>query len=512
MRFREKPICIYGDISKMYHSVLISPTIDANTHRFLWRGMEDRPPDVYKKLVLTFGDKCSPALANTAMNLTAEESAEDYPAAVETIIGSRYMDDICDSYDEAIEATDRIQEIDLILEKGHFTVKEWTSNVDLPGTKPETKATHNLFATREKVLGICWDRTTDTLQVASNNAKLLQVELGRVNKPIPLVLTKRMVLSIMSGVFDIIGYAAPFLITAKIGLQRLWRANYQWDDDISADDKEFWQQWFAQLKELKNVKFNRCLTPTGAQGCPVLVISCDASEKAYGAVAHIRWLLDTGRFETRFAMAKSKVAPLRSLGIPKLEINSCVLGARLNHTLGAETRLDFEKTVLCTDSKIALAWIQSESRTFKPFVSVRVGEIQMKSNTSDWRHLPSEDNVADDVSRGLRLEQLGGRWTHGADFLRRPEGDWPQDQSDTLHQSETEAVNSERRKQQIVSVTLAEIDNRECYVKRFSTLRKAILVTAMRDRFLHNLRASVRGQPNLTSLFQVLNISTCLLL
>ena len=150
-------------------------------------------------------------------------------------------------------------------------------DLDLPGTKPDTKATHNLFATREKVLGI--------------NAKLLQVELGQVIKPIPLVLTKRMVLSIMSGVFNIIGYAAPFLITAKIGLQWLWLANYQLDDDISADNKEFWQQWFAQLKELKNVKFNCCLTPTGAQGRRVLVISCDASEKAYGAVAHIRWLL-----------------------------------------------------------------------------------------------------------------------------------------------------------------------------------------------------------------------------
>ncbi|XP_064637019.1 uncharacterized protein LOC135493548 [Lineus longissimus] len=56
MRFRERPIAIYGDISKMYHSILISPTVDANTHRFLWRNLENRPPDTYKKLVLTSGD------------------------------------------------------------------------------------------------------------------------------------------------------------------------------------------------------------------------------------------------------------------------------------------------------------------------------------------------------------------------------------------------------------------------------------------------------------------------
>jgi hypothetical protein len=396
MRFREKPIAIYGDISKMYHSILISPSTDANTHRFLWRDLENRPPDIYKKLVLTFGDKCSPAVANTALNLTAEEGAAQYPEAAEMILNSRYMDDIADSLDEENEADGRIDETDKILGRGHFKIKEWKSTARLHGTKPKTEKKCNLLSANDKVLGICWDRESDTLHIACNNVNL-KVKLGQIGESLPPIMTKRMILSIMAGVFDIIGYVSPFIIMGKIGLQKLWREKYGWDEDIHTDEKESWHHWMIQLGKLKDVQFDRCLTPIGKQGLPMLVISCDASEQAFGAVAHIRWKLDTGKFDTRFVMAKSKVAPLICLGFPKLEINSCVLGARLNHTIRSETRLKFEKTVLFTDSKIALAWINSESRVYKPFVSVRVGEMQMKSDTDDWRHIRSEENVADDV-------------------------------------------------------------------------------------------------------------------
>ncbi|XP_064629179.1 uncharacterized protein LOC135488484 [Lineus longissimus] len=497
MRFREKPIAIYGDISKMYHSILISPTVDANTHRFLWRDLENRPPDIYKKLVLTFGDKCSPAVANTALNLTAEEAAAQYPEAAEMILNSRYMDDIADSLDDDAEAEQRKDEADQILERGHFRIKKWTSNASRQETEPTTGEKFTLLSADDKVLGICWDRVSDTLHIACNNVNL-NVKLGKIGEALPPIMTKRMILSVIAGVFDVIGYVSPFLITAKIGLQKLWRENYGWDDDISSQEKELWRQWFIQLRKLKEVQFDRCLTPTGAQGKPILIVCCDASEQAFGAVAHIRWLLDTGKFDVRFVMAKSKVAPLKSLGIPKLEINSCVLGARLNHTIRSNTRLDFEKTVLFTDSKIALAWIQSESRVYKPFVSVRVGEIQMKSDKADWRHIPSEDNVADDVSRGLQLDQLDGRWKNGASFLRRPEGEWPKDRGEIVGSTEKTAIESERRKVQIVSVTLAEIQDSESYIKRFSTLRKAITITAMRDRFIYNLKAVLGKQPKMT--------------
>ena len=73
LRFRENQVAFSGDISKMYHRILI-PYEDQHVHRFLWRGMEiDRKPDTYVKTVLTFGDKPAPAMAQIALRKMAEE-------------------------------------------------------------------------------------------------------------------------------------------------------------------------------------------------------------------------------------------------------------------------------------------------------------------------------------------------------------------------------------------------------------------------------------------------------
>ena len=92
--------------------------------------------------------------------------------------------------------------------------------------------------------------------------------------------------------------------------------------------------------------------------------------------------------------------------------------------------MPFKKVIFFTDSQIVLIWIRSQSRTFKPFVSVRVGEIQSKSDPCQWRRISGEFNVADDVSHGIEAESLEGRWKHGPEFLYRPESEWPLDMND----------------------------------------------------------------------------------
>jgi len=89
-----------------------------------------------------------------------------------------------------------------------------------------------------------------------------------------------------------------------------------------------------------------------------------------------------------------------------------------------ESRFQFEKVMLFLDSEIVLAWIRSEARKFKLFVSVRVGEIQTNTDPSQWKHIPGELNVADDDSRGIPVRSLADRWQHGPKFLRLPENQW----------------------------------------------------------------------------------------
>ena len=181
------------------------------------------------------------------------------------------------------------------------------------------------------------------------------------------------------------------------------------------------------MEELNKISFQRGLFALNSIGLPVLCIFADACEYAFGACAYLRWCKEDGTFEIRFVAAKSRVAPLKKLTIPRLELQAALLAARLSKTIQKESRLKFKEIIYFTDSTIVLAWIQRTSREYKQFVSSRVGEIQSISDPKQWRHIPGEANVADDVSRGISVRELNCRWQKGPEFLRLPQEDWPQD-------------------------------------------------------------------------------------
>jgi hypothetical protein len=123
LRFRENPVAIHGDISKMYHRVLI-PQVDQHVHRFVWRNMEvERDPDIYVKTVLTFGDKPAPAMAQIALRKTAEENQDLYPEGASFLKKNSYMDDIRDSVTTVQEASKLTKDLDHVLESGGFNLK-----------------------------------------------------------------------------------------------------------------------------------------------------------------------------------------------------------------------------------------------------------------------------------------------------------------------------------------------------------------------------------------------------
>ena len=132
-----------------------------------------------------------------------------------------------------------------------------------------------------------------------------------------------------------------------------------------------------------------------------------------------------------------------------------------------------------------LAWICSNARQFKPFMSVRVGEIQDNSDPAQWRHGPGELNVADDVSRGIPVESLTGRRQHGPDFLHLPKSGWLQD-SPVADEVEVE-VETEHRKVHIVGEQINTQSPIDC--NKFSNWRWLIRVTAYTLRFIRRLQA-----------------------
>ena len=118
---------------------------------------------------------------------------------------------------------------------------------------------------------------------------------------------------------------------------------------------------------------------------------------------------------------RSTYTQVNTVSIPRLELQAAVLASRLAKTIQEESRTEFEAIKFFTDSTITLSWIQNPSRNFKPFVSSRAGEIQSDSDPWEWRQIPGEENVADDISRRIHARDLNVRRTHGPEFLQKPE-------------------------------------------------------------------------------------------
>ena len=144
----------------------------------------------------------------------------------------------------------------------------------------------------------------------------------------------------------------------------------------------------------------------------------DASAEAYGAVVYSRCEYESGNVAVRLIASKSRVAPLKATSIPRLELMGAVLGQRLGLAISKVYEIDAYSVEYWTDSMNVLWWIHRPSRTFKPFVANRIGEIHSDSDPVQWRHVPTKENPADLLTRGLTVEELASKelWWEGAKF------------------------------------------------------------------------------------------------
>ena len=319
------------------------------------------------------------------------------------------------------------------------------------------------------------------LSVTSSKQTALPVIL------VDITLTERSVLSQIARIFDPVGFAAAFLVRTKIGMQRLAQQGLEWDQELPSAAWEEWIRFFQEMGDLNHVTFERSFIPVDTIALPILCIFSDASNENFGACAYVRWQTEGNEYDTWFIAAKSRVAPLKPLTIPRLELQAAILATRLYQSIAEESRMQFEKVVFFSDSNIILSWIRSQAREIKPFVSARVAEVQSNSDPSQWRHVPGELNVTDDVSCGIPAQRLIGRWKQWPEFLRLPEEEWPQENST----ADLNEVEKECRKTQAILLT-GSPEVIDC--KKFSNWRKLVRTSAYVFRFIRNLRTRCQAK------------------
>ena len=171
-------------------------------------------------------------------------------------------------------------------------------------------------------------------------------------------MTKRSVLSLASKMFDPMGLISPFTVRGKILFQELWQKGLQWDDPLDCDTKEKWSSWKSDLLQLKDMTIPRCF---GNGVTPDHRIELhgfgDASPKKYGAGVYIRITDKQGQVSSQLVMSRSRVAPIKTVSLPRLELLAAVVNARLLKYVAETLPIKMDSVVCWTDSMVALHWI-----------------------------------------------------------------------------------------------------------------------------------------------------------
>lgn len=237
-----------------------------------------------------------------------------------------------------------------------------------------------------ETLGISWNTRDDKIHYFTH-----PIELDTV--------TKRRVLSEIAKIYDPIGLMGPVILHAKILMQELWRIGVHWDESVPHDIHTKWIEFTQQLRLVRQISYDRKLF---ANDCHNIQLHgfCDASKAGYGACLYVRSVGDNNEVTCKLLCAKSRISPIKTVTIPRLELCGALLLARLFREASSALKLPSDGTFFWCDSTIVLHWLNTPSHLLKTYVANRVTEIREITEAHSWRHVSSEHNPADAVSRG----------------------------------------------------------------------------------------------------------------
>ena len=217
----------------------------------------------------------------------------------------------------------------------------------------------------------------------------------------------------------------------------------------------------------------------------------DASEKAYSGVVYLRMEEDNGLVHTSLIASKTRVAPIKPLTIPCLELNGALILAQLLSRFKEVLDMPLSSVYAWTDSTIVLSWLRGSPHRFKVYVANRVAQIMDLVPASHWNHVVSEENPADCASRGIYPSELLQHelWWHGPPWMKLRPPDWPKnDLSPDVEREETS---------EIVATVCNVAATRDPLIPldRFSSISLYKRVTAWVLRFISNCKAKARESP-----------------
>ena len=405
LRFRTHSYGIVTDIEKAFLHLNLHED-DRDFTRFLWLSDPADPNssfDTYRFKAVPFGTTSSPFM----LNATVQHHLENFNSPVSLDMKrNMYVDNVISGTDTETSAINYYNEARFIMNDAKFNLRSWASNCsDLQ----DLAIQENTADTGDEinVLGMHWKNSSDTLTLTNKATLNTRQQL----------ITKREVLQQSSKIFDPLGMITPITIRAKIFMQQLWQESIDWDEPLNETLTENWQKIVDDLQAALMTTTIPRRYHLNSNSKTVAQLHCfvDSSIKAYGAVTYLKH-----GHEISFVMAKTRVAPIKKLTLPQLELMAALIGTRLLSFIhnAMNSRYDTLEVYLWSDSQIVLYWINS-NKQLKQFVTNRVNSIKELFPPSTWHYCPTHENPADILTRGFTTQQMqsSSLWQNGPAWL-----------------------------------------------------------------------------------------------
>lgn len=501
IRFRKHNFVLVGDLTKMYRQILIDKD-ERNLQRIVWRRSPDEAVRHFQLNTITYGTAPASFLSTRCLRQIAIDIVKESPVESDIIRSDFYVDDLLTGAENVQTLINLKTNICQILASYGFELRKFQTN-DSTVLENESEIQHNAnyLISNDcsiKTLGVSWNPAIDKFEYNYQNISLEN------NK-----ISKRTILSVIAKIFDPLGILGPLAIRAKLIIQKLWQLQIDWDDDIPVEMVSEWVNLKTEFSQVGLIRVPRHVLIVQPKIIELHGFS-DASERAYGCCIYLRSIDKNGCIESHLVCAKSRVSPLKSLSLPRLELLGALLLARLLIKCKDALKININKIMLWTDSTIVLCWISNEPKTWKTFIANRISVIHQITRSSDWNYIPTENNPADIISRGSSIKNLinSDLWLHGPRFLLTFD-EWPEN---------CNILNFSRSRVDVPEIRSTTFVAHQQFVEtfdifeRFACLNQLIRVTAYCLRFFNNLKLPTESRLLGTLKISEIQASTTVLL
>lgn len=444
LRFRSRQYGMTADIKQMFRQVNIAPE-HWNYQRVYYRDSPNEPLQEYVTTVICWGQTSAGFNAVRAVQQCAMDGQKEFPIGSYVALNDLYYDDLLTGAKSEDELLTAFEQSSQLLLTGGFELAKWATNSKaLALAIAEELRQESELPIDAGVLGMRWHTATDTLRINFTD----EINISEAQ------LTKRKVISATSQIYDPTGLVLPVIVVGKILQRDIWLSGIDWDQLLTRPLIAKWHEYRHAITQLSRISIPRWLG-MGLDSNIQLHIFTDASEKAMGAAAYFRITRSDGTTAVTLITARSKIAPVKRVTIPRLELMAALIGAELSQFVRSTYRLPNIETTFWTDSTIVVHWLRRDPTCCKPFIANRIISIREAGENDIWRHIQGNDNPADLLTRGTSAEQLmnSSLWWNGPRWLASSKNEWPKSRITTLTPELQAILDAEDKNMPDITVT-----------------------------------------------------------